>query len=94
MEAKYFSQFFKIKTVKIWYRRSSDSADSISAVLGLVRIENRTTLPKFLNLVRIYFATTVFWSYKSLCCAISKWMFRTKGKQFGNKIGGSLSAVQ
>ena len=35
------------------YRRSSDSADSISAVLGLVRIENRTNLPKFLDLVRI-----------------------------------------
>ena len=39
------------------YRGSSDSADLISAVLGLVRIANRTILPKFLDLVRIYFAT-------------------------------------
>ena len=35
------------------YRRSSDSADSISAVPGLVRIANRTILPKFPDLVRI-----------------------------------------
>ena len=40
-----------------YYRGSSDSADSISAVLGLVWIANRTILPKFLDLVRIYFAT-------------------------------------
>ena len=36
-----------------YYRRSSDSADSISAVPGLVRIANRTILPKFPDLVRI-----------------------------------------
>ena len=35
------------------YRRSSDGADSISAVPGLVRIVNRTILPKFPDLVRI-----------------------------------------
>ena len=35
------------------YRGSPDSADSISAVPGLVRIVNRTILPKFPNLVRI-----------------------------------------
>ena len=35
------------------YRRSSDSADSISAVPGLVRIANRTILPKFPDLVWI-----------------------------------------
>ena len=35
------------------YRRSLDSADSISAVPGLVRIANRTILPKFPDLVRI-----------------------------------------
>ena len=35
------------------YRKSSDSADSISAVPGLVRIANRTILPKFPDLVRI-----------------------------------------
>ena len=37
----------------ILYRGSSDSADSISAVPGLVRIANRTILPKFPDLVRI-----------------------------------------
>ena len=35
------------------YRGSSDSADAISAVLGLVRIANHTILPKFPDLVRI-----------------------------------------
>ena len=34
------------------YRRSSDSADSISAVPGLVRIANCTILPKIPDLVR------------------------------------------
>ena len=38
------------------YRRSPDSTDSISTVPGLVRIANRTILPKFPDIVRFYFA--------------------------------------